>query len=174
MRFSSLVTLLDSSAVANRPAGLWPVWHVAGSPKSDSLLESLIRTLLEARIPLFLGTDGTVEERDLGPGSWNAVFADQWRVPESLDPVSFLAGRLGGIGNYFIYSRSTPLPSGLPQHLPWWGFAARNSRRRDGSAEALVVGLQQAQVALVIAVHPDASSCIVVIPSGEPIRPSAV
>ena len=100
MRFSALVTLLNTNSLAKRLDQVENVWKVSSTwwrgQAPDRLLADAISALLAAGQPVFLASSFPVDWESLGAKPWVAVTSTLWRVPADLDPTSFMRARYTG------------------------------------------------------------------------------
>ncbi len=127
-----LETLLDNlTRVPNitRASKNLNVWKARGSAATDRVLSALLPAMLQASVPSFVETAFQISMDQLGPGNWEALSPNQWRVPIDFSIKSFLESQLHREGNYALYQRGTLLEQGLPSELPWWGPLLSLGRR---------------------------------------------
>ena len=163
----TVITVLDQLVVdkiIEKPSQDFAVWEANSPHRVAAVLRGIMPFVLQASPPSYLSIPVDEVPENLGAGRWVRAPGGEWIIPADLDLEAFLASSVHDEGNYLIYQRSEPLLDG-PQ-LPWWGFAATRRQRQKYSAKALVDGLFAARVHIAIAVHPDASDAVVVVPSG--------
>jgi hypothetical protein len=170
MVFDVLREFLDSNPAARRRVPDQPVWDVRrrlldlpnrlrGRPPrdSDALLVQALALFSESRRPLFLEADDAFDATDPARDGWTQLSPRTMQARGALSAGQFTDSPLfTDYGNYSIYSRSEPVPGGLPWG-PWW-------RSSPLSATELLNLLRSATVDAVITVHADASSWVAVIP----------
>jgi hypothetical protein len=172
MEFGVLRELLDGNPAARRRAPDQPVWDATyrlidlpnrlrgSAPRdSDALLVQVLVALSESQRPLFLQTDDAFEVSDPAGEAWIQVSPGTMQARTVLSTAQLTESPLfTTYGNYSIYSRSEPLPDGLPSG-PWWG-----SRRKPVSAADLLELLRSVGIDAVITVHADASNWVAAFP----------
>lgn len=165
----SLAELLDRDPAAERLTHNLPVWRVRwrgtdvlrrmrGQPErdADALLTAALGELPRVGPPCFLVCDPEVDVHDLGPGAWVRVSPETWQVPATTEPQWLVErGYLGQIGSYAVYVRTEPLPDG--EYARGLGTAR--------TADDFVEGVTRLRIDALIAVGPDATEWIAVLPS---------
>jgi hypothetical protein len=168
--FGTLSDLLDNNPAARRRAPDQPVWDVRyrivdlpnqlrGRERrdSDALLIQALLALSASQCPLFLHTDDAFETSDPASEAWIRESSGTMRARTALSAARLSESPLfTTYGNYSIYSRSEPLPDGIPWG-PWWESSPK-------SAAELLGLLRSVTIDAVVSVHADASNWVAAIP----------
>ena len=161
---NALTTLLDESKAARRPEPDERLWLApAGLGKrreADVLLARILDTLRAVSPrPVQLLADAGLDAADFPPGTWRQRAAGQWELPADFAAAQFLKSQLHAEGNYaLVVMSSDQVIAAVPPDLPWWGPA-----RWRGRAERITRGLRASSIDVALAVHHDASNCILAI-----------
>jgi hypothetical protein len=168
--FGTLSELLDDNPAAQRRAPDQPVWGVRyrivdlpnrlrGKERrdSDALLIQALLALSASQRPLFLQSADAFETSDPAGKAWLPESPGTMRARTALS-VEHLSGSplFTNYGNYSIYSRSEPLPDGVPWG-PWWESSPK-------SAAELLGLLRSMTIDAVLSVHADGSNWVAAVP----------